>query len=673
MSSTRLPGKALADISGYPMLWHVVSRVQASKLIDQVVVATSNGHVDDVIFEFCKKKPVDCFRGSETDVMRRYYEAAKQYGADAIVRISADCPLVDPRIIDRVVETYLQGGYDYVSNTIRPTFPDGLDVEVFSFNALEQVLREATLPAEREHVTPYIRTSGKFRMKNVEDESHLSGSTYRWTVDEPCDLELVRAIYKELDSNRHFGYVEVFQLLQRRPDLMTINKSVIRNEGYYRSLAKEKPLPPRKRDLKRSLELKSTAELLIPSCSQTFSKGPTQYVQGVAPTFLSRGKGSHVWDVDGNEYIDFPMALGAIILGHNYPAVSEAVRHQIESGTTFSLPHELEIEVAQLLTQVIPCAEMVRFAKNGSDATSGAVRLARAYTGREIIANCGYHGWQDWYIGTTTRDKGIPRAVKELTLPFEYNNIESLRRIMDTHDGQVAAVVMEPTGIVAPKPGFLQDVQRIARDEGALLVFDEIVTGFRMRLGGAEEYFHITPDLACFGKAMANGYPISTVVGRRDIMKLMDEIFFSFTYGGETLSLAATKATINEFRARNVVEQLWDQGQKLKDGYTVLARELSLERYTECVGFPPRTVISFNDETGKESLLFKSIFQQECLKRGILFSGSQNICYSHSDEDVDYTLRVYRAALDFLKGAISTGNPEKLLEGDPVQPVFRRA
>ncbi|HLE92829.1 MAG TPA: aminotransferase class III-fold pyridoxal phosphate-dependent enzyme [Anaerolineales bacterium] len=412
---------------------------------------------------------------------------------------------------------------------------------------------------------------------------------------------------------------------------------------------------------------------VIPGCSQTFSKGWTQFTFGASPIFLRSGKGCRVIDVDGNEYVDYPMALGPIVLGHNYPRVSEAVRRQMDEGTTFSLPHPLEVQVAETLVEIVPCAEMVRFAKNGSDATSGAVRLARAFTGREIIACCGYHGWQDWYIGTTTRNKGVPKAVQDLTIPFEYNNIASLERIFAEHSGQVAAVIMEPVGVIEPEQGFLERIRELTRREGALLIFDEIITGFRLALGGAQEYFGVIPDLACFGKAMGNGYPISAVVGRREIMQLFDEVFFSFTFGGETVSLAAALATISEMRKKNVISHLWEQGQKLKDGYNVLAREFGVDRYTECIGLPPRTVVTFKDETGSESLVLKSLFQQECLKRGVLFSGGHNVCYSHSNADIDHTLRAYRAATEIMAEAIRSGDPLQRLEGKPVQAVFRQA
>jgi glutamate-1-semialdehyde aminotransferase len=260
----------------------------------------------------------------------------------------------------------------------------------------------------------------------------------RWTVDEPGDLEFARAIYARLGARSDFSWREVLSLLDADPSLAELNSEWVRNAGYYRSFAQEPALPARPRSIKKSLELKAKAESVIPSGTQTLSKRPTQYVQGVAPVYLSRGKGSHVWDVDGNEYIDYPMALGPIILGHGYPSVDEAVRRQMADGIAFSLPHPLELEVAERIVAMIPCAEMVRFGRNGSDATAGAVRLARAYTGRDLIACCGYHGWQDWYIGSTTFNRGVPQGVQQLTFTFEYNRIETLKRIFTEHAGQIS-------------------------------------------------------------------------------------------------------------------------------------------------------------------------------------------------------------------------------------------
>jgi glutamate-1-semialdehyde aminotransferase/spore coat polysaccharide biosynthesis protein SpsF (cytidylyltransferase family) len=630
MGSSRLPGKVLADVAGEAMLGRVVRRLQRSRNVNRIVVATTDTDVDDAVEQFCKHRGWAFFRGSEADVLDRYYRTAKAFHADAIVRVTADCPLIDPEVVDRVVATYLAGDCDYASNTLVCTYPDGLDTEVFSSIALEVAWYEARRKTDREHVTPYLRSSGRFRLRNVECELGRSLRQLRWTVDEPGDLEFVRAIYARLGAKSDFTWREVLSLLDLDPSLAELNAELVRNAGYYRSFAQEPALPARPRPISKSLELRAKAESIIPAATQTLSKGPTQYVQGVAPVFLARAKGSHVWDVDGNEYIERMISM-------------------------------------------IPCAEMARFGKNGSDATAGAVRLARAYTGRDLIACCGYHGWQDWYIGATTFNRGVPRDVQQLTLTFQYNRIESLKQIFAEHPGQVAAVILEAVGLVEPQNDFLQQIKELCRREGALLIFDEVITGFRLARGGAQEYYGVVPDLACFGKAMANGYPLSAVVGPREIMKVFEQTFFSFTFGGEALSLAAAKATLKEIAENKVIAHLWEQGRQLIDGIKILAREFRIDRLVRCAGLPPRSVVMFFDESERESLLVKSLFQQECLKRGVLFSGGQNLCFSHSREDIEYTLRVYRTAMEIVGEAIRHGKLREQLEGEPVQPVFRRA
>jgi len=673
MGSTRLPGKVMKEVLGSPLLYYLIERLKQSKYIEKIVVATTVEEADQLIFDYAVKLGVDTFRGNEDDVLDRYYQAAKKYKIDTIVRITADCPLICPEVIDKVISEYLKDSYDYTTNTILYTYPDGCDVEVFSFQALERAWKECKDYVGREHVTPYISNSGKFKIKNVENENPVNPNDFKWSVDRVEDFEFVREVYEKLyDEKKIFSYRDIMDLLDKHPEIKSINKGAIMNEGYYRNILKSTAIKPKEIQTKKSLEMKRKAEKLIPGCSQTFSKGPSQFVQGSSPVFLERGQGSHVWDVDGNEFIDYSMALGPIILGHNYPAVSKAVKKVLEKGTSFSLPHRLEVEFSELLCEIISCAEMVRFGKNGSDATSGAVRVARAYTERDIIACCGYHGWQDWYIGTTTLDKGIPDSVKKLTLTFKYNKIETLEKIFDENKDNVACVIMEPVGGEEPKDNFLQKVKDLTHKNGALLIFDEVITGFRLALNGAQGYFGVTPDLACFGKAMGNGFPISAVVGKKGIMKLFEEVFYSFTFGGEIASITAAIATIRELKEKNVIVYLWEQGRKIRDGYNVLAREYGLEKYSQCIGLPPRTVVTFKNKKGEDDWLLKSLFQQECIKRGILFTGAQNICFSHSSADIEYTLCVYHTVMEIVADALSKGEVKKRLEGEPVEPVFRK-
>jgi glutamate-1-semialdehyde 2,1-aminomutase/spore coat polysaccharide biosynthesis protein SpsF len=423
------------------------------------------------------------------------------------------------------------------------------------------------------------------------------------------------------------------------------------------------------RKLAKSFEYWNRAEELIPCGTQTLSKGPDQFVKGVYPIYLKSGKGSHVFDVDGNEYIDYPMALGPIILGYSYPRVNQAIEDQLKDGIIFSVMHPLEVEVAELLRETVPCAEMVRFGKNGSDVTSAAVRASRAFTGREKVAFCGYHGWQDWYAVTTSRAEGIPKVLKGLTIPFEYNKIETLERVFAENRNEIAAVIMEPVGLEEPKDDFLKKVRDLTHENGALLIFDEVLTGFRLALGGAQEYFGVIPDLACVGKAVANGMPLSAVVGKEEIMKVFEKVFFSFTFGGETLSLAAAVATINEMKERYVIGHIWKQGKKLQDGYNKLAQELDLN--TRCIGLAAKPGLVFKDESGKESLEIKSLFFQECIKRELLFGNATYISYSHSNEDISRTLEVCWEALDILKKTVDRKAVMEMLEGEVAKVVFR--
>ena len=426
-------------------------------------------------------------------------------------------------------------------------------------------------------------------------------------------------------------------------------------------------------NLDRSRELLGRAYSVIPSASQTFSKGPNQWARGVTPHFLERGEGAWVWDVDGNRYLDWMMALGPVSLGYGDAEVDAAIADQLGRGVVFSQMNALEVEVAEMLVDRIPCAEMVRFGKNGSDATTAAIRAARALTGRPVVAVCGYHGWHDWYIGTTTRNLGVPNEVQSLTRSFTYNDIASLEKLFAEQNGRVACVIMEGVGVEPPAGDFLHRVADLTRREGALLIFDEIVAGFRLALGGAHEYYHVEPDIACFGKAMANGMPLSAVVGRRDFMKIFDRIFFSGTFGGECLSLAACRATMRVFQQRNVTDHLWHVGGKLGDGISALVKEHGIGDEMRLLGLPPRSVVSLPHPDEVEALARRTLILQECVKRGLLYSCSHVPCLSHGEEEVDFTLSVLAEVIPLFAEAVSSGDVAARLEGPPVEAIFRRA
>jgi glutamate-1-semialdehyde aminotransferase/spore coat polysaccharide biosynthesis protein SpsF (cytidylyltransferase family) len=671
MGSSRLPGKSMADIEGKPMLLRVVDRVKRASLVDRVVVATSRQPADDAIEEMCRANAIQCYRGSENDVLDRFYHAARGERAVKVVRITADCPLIDPEVIDQVVRRFQRGDLDYASNAMVRSYPDGLDTEVFSFAALERAWHEASKTSEREHVTPYLR-SEKFRTANVENHSTCLYQHYRWTVDEAEDLEFIRAVYGSFRDKLSFGMNDVLALLQQNPGLEKMNSEIVSNRGYYKSLYEEAEAAaaPRRAVEKSRLWLDRSGKV-IPGSSQTFSKGYNQHVRGVAPVFLAKGKGYRVWDVDGNEYIDYIQGLLPNILGYAHEGVNAAVAEQLGQGHSFSLPHPLEVELAERLTGLIPCAEMVRFGKNGSDATSGAVRAARALTGRERIACCGYHGWQDWYIGSTTRNAGVPGGVRALTHPFVYNDLASLEKLLNNHRGEFAAVILEPVNFWPPAAGFLEGVKGLSREHGALLIFDEICSGFHFGLGGAQRRFGVTPDMACFGKAMGNGFPIACVLGTADVMKVFEEIFFSFTFGGEVASMAAAMTVLDALESTDALARMDANGRVLQEGLNALSREAGLESRIQCIGYPFWSLIRFFDADGKDSLLTRSLFTQECAKRGVLLLATHNMTAAHEPLAIERTLKVYAEVCKTVANWLSGPHPETHLEGEMIQPVFR--
>ncbi|MBW1712345.1 MAG: aminotransferase class III-fold pyridoxal phosphate-dependent enzyme [Deltaproteobacteria bacterium] len=412
------------------------------------------------------------------------------------------------------------------------------------------------------------------------------------------------------------------------------------------------------------------ARQVIPGCSQTISKSSKQYVFGVSPIFLERGQGCRVWDVDGNEYIDYVQGLLPNILGYAEPRVVAAAHQQLLKGHSFSLPTPLEVLLAEKLCQIIPCAQMVRFGKNGSDATTGAVRLARAYTGREMVAVCGYHGWHDWYIGSTSRHLGVPASTRDLVRTFNYNDLASLEEVLGASPGQFAAVIMEPLNFVEPQAGFLEGVKQVAHDHGAVLIFDEICTGWHLGLGGAQKALGVIPDLACFGKAMGNGFPISALVGRAEIMKLMEDVFFSFTFGGEAASIAASLKVIEIMETEDVAGHLNRLGSRLKQGFNQLARKHGLAERIQLRGRPSWHCFKYDDDPNGPQLV-RSLFQQEANRRGVLVLNSHNMTYAHQDQDIDQTLEVYDQTLAAVAQALASAEPETFVLGQIIQPVFQ--
>jgi glutamate-1-semialdehyde 2,1-aminomutase len=681
--SSRLPEKVLKPVLGKPMLARQIERVIRSKRIDQLVVATSTDATDDAIEALCLRINIPCFRGSLNDVLDRYYRAAKIWQPHHVVRLTGDCPLADPEIIDAVIDRCLAGSYDYVSNALQPTFPDGLDAEVFLFSVLEQAWKEATLPSQREHVTPFIHQQperffiGHYR--NTEDLSHL-----RWTVDEPEDFDLVTRIYEALYLvNPEFRMHDVMSLLQQRPELAAINQEIERNEGLGKSLNEDRRHKTMEGlNLKKSLALQEHAKNRIPGLSQLLSKRPDLYSYGVWPGYFSKAKGVDVWDLDGNHYIDMSIGgIGANVLGYADPDVDGAVKTAIDKGSSSSLNCPEEVELADLLCELHPWSEKVRFARTGGEAMTIAVRIARAYTGRDKVAFCGYHGWHDWYLSANVGTEnalgehlisgldpaGVPKVLKGTALPFRYNQLKELESIMESNRNEVAAIVMEPIRSEPPIPGFFDGIRKLADQSGAVLVIDEISAGFRMNTGGAHLILGIEPDIAVFSKALGNGYPVAAIIGKSEVMEAAQKSFISSTNWTERIGPVAAIAMIHKHRQFDAGSHLMKIGKMVQEGWKILSGKHALP--IQIGGIPPLSHFVFEHEKG---LVLKALFIQYMLEKGFLASTLFYSMYAHKEEHVRQYMKAADEAFEMIKAAIETGHPEKDLLGQPAVTGFKR-
>lgn len=668
--SSRLPNKVLANIGDTHMICMMLNRVQQASLIDELWVATSELPEDDVLETVLLEHGYNCYRGSEKDVLKRYSDLALIRNADIVVRLTGDCPLIDPKLIDYAIENFLNFEVDYLSNTLVRRFPDGQDVEVFSFKALEEANNNAENASDREHVTPYIHgqrsdlsVSGSFKKHSIEieeDWSHI-----RLTVDYPEDLEFIRELNSLIEP--HYGWRQIVAVLSKHNHLNKINAEFVEQGDNKRYRAEMKFGAP---SFDKSNIAFEKACKIIPGASQTFSKSASQWVQGATPLFLDSGKGALVYDIDGNSYIDYVLGLLPVSLGYCDTEVNEAIREQLLKGITFSLPTLLEEELASLFVRDIPCSEMVRFAKTGSDATSAAIRLARAFTGRDHVVAIGYHGWHDWYVGSTTRNLGVPKEVRKLTHSLPFNDGDLLEEFCKKNGNQLAAIILEPDGATPTATGYLEKVKEIAEKYGAVLIFDEVVTGFRVAQGGAQEFYGVVPDLACFGKSMANGMPISAITGRADIMKLMLDVFVSGTFGGEALSLVAAIATIEKLKKHEVPRKLRNLGNDLIKSSNETFKQAGLEQVLHFQGNDWFPRLKLKDHLENE-ILVNSLIRQEMVRENLLLAASFNMCFAHCEQSIisqtkSRLVRVAEALFDHLNAP----DPSSRLLGEQIQATF---
>lgn len=422
--------------------------------------------------------------------------------------------------------------------------------------------------------------------------------------------------------------------------------------------------------LNNSNKLKLKAKRLIPGQTQTFSRSAATFVEGVFPVYVKSANGSHFTDVDGNKFLDYLMGLGPITLGYNYKKVNSAITNQLKNGILFSLPHPIEIDLTELLCKIVPNTDMVKFEKSGSNAVTGAVRAARAITKKNKIAYCGSGGvWHDWYAASISRNDGVPSFNKKLIKIFDYNDADGLEQIFEDNKNEISSIVLEPSVYETPKKNFLHKVRKIADKNNAVLILDEVVTGFRFDLGGGQKFFDIKGDLVCFGKGMGNGLPISAITGKSEFMKIFEKLWVSTTNGSETLSLAGTQATITEMKEKKTIQKCWKIGKKLFDGWNKIADSYNIS--SKMIGYPIRMHTHCLDSRGHESIELKALILQEIVKQGIFMSpGPSFISYSHTESDVETTLKAFSNVCKFIQNKIYNDNFGNFLEGSLPKTIY---
>ena len=633
MGSTRLPNKVMRPINGVPMIELLLKRLIRSKEIDKIVVATSEDPRNEPLVEHVRALGYACERGSESDVLERYVQAAIASDADIVVRITGDCPLVDPELVDECIRRFRAGNVDYFSNIDPPTYPDGLDIEVTTRNALERAMRESDNPFDHEHVTPYIRGSGVFKtssMRNAEDLSAL-----RWTVDEVADLDVVRRVFEHFSPDIYFGWRQVLQLWRDKLDTFAGNLRIERNEGAVMGTGQKL--------WKRAKQVISGGNMLLSKRAEMFL--PDQW-----PAYFSKAKGCKVWDLDGNEYIDtYIMGIGTNILGYGHPEVDDAVRKTIDAGnmSTFNCPEE--VYLAEKLVDLHPWADMVRLARSGGEANAIAIRIARAASGRDKVAICGYHGWHDWYLSANLGDdknldghllpglepNGVPRNLKGTVFPFNYNNYEQLENLVTAHD--IGVIKMEVVRNMGPENNFLHKVRQLASARNIVLIFDECTSGFRETFGGLHKKYGVEPDMAMFGKALGNGYAITATIGRREVMEAAQSTFISSTFWTERIGPVAALKTLEVMERVKSWETITQMGLNIRRRWQELAdkHDLAIDHW----GLAALTGYTFRSPN---ALAYKTLITQEMLAKGYLAGDSVYVCVEHSDEVIDG----YFAALD---------------------------
>lgn len=683
LSSTRFPNKVLEMVDNEDTILSLhLKRLKKSRLATGIILATTNEKGVEKILKIAKDAQVDFYQGDTDDVLARFYHAGKKLNSDVVVRVTSDCPLIDPELIDKIIEKFIEQKVDYISTSLNEQFPDGVDCEVFTFAALEKAFKEAKAQFQREHVTPFIWQNstfkgGKIFKSEVFENSLGNYSNYRITVDTPQDLTVIRELIKKTGKDK--SWIEYIEVLKSDNSIKDINMSNSRNEGYFKSRAVEAGLRFIT-NFSKSDVYRSKIHDLIPGGAHTYSKGDDQFPI-LSPAAIAHGKGAHVWDVDGNEYLDCAMGLTSVSLGHAYPAIVDRVKEELTRGVNFQRPASIELEIAEKFLALIPCHDMIKFSKNGSTATTAAVKLARAFTERKLVAfphDHPFYSYDDWFIGKTQASKGVPDEFKNLTVTYQSENMDSLKELFEKYPDQIACVISEPEKPHGLPKGYLEAAIPFVQGKGALYILDEMITGFKTAFPGSITKYNVKPDMATWGKGIANGFSFCALTGRKEVMELggiratgKDKLFLiSTTHGGETTALAAAIATIDVFQKSNVVEHNHSIGRLMKTKIEAVLKKTNMNDYIEYQSAEWMQIFVFKDKNKAANAGLRTLMLQEMIRRGVLFQGTFVPCFSHTEADVEYFAHAFELSLEVYALALESGY-EAYLVGEPTKPVFR--
>lgn len=663
MGSTRLPNKVMKEVVGLPMIEVLLKRLSKAKKIDQIVVATSIDPQNMPLVRHVRSLGYACVQGSENDVLDRYLISAEAHSADVVVRITGDCPLVDPQLVDSVISSFEEDMVDYLSNTSPATYPDGLDIEVFTFSALKRAKEESVSAFDHEHVTPYIRNNDSFSKIAFKSEEDLSN--LRWTVDEPEDFQVITNIFEHFSPDIYFNWKQVLELQFQKPELFEKNQNITRNEG-----AK----------MDNGQKLWKRAKCVIPGGNMLLSKRAEMFLPDLWPAYFSKAKGCQVWDLDDKQYTDMSiMGIGTNILGYGNDEVDDAVRSVIDNGNMSTLNAPEEVYLAEKLIEIHPWADMVRFARSGGEANAVAIRIARAATGKDKVAVCGYHGWHDWYLSANLGDeqnlaghllpglspKGVPSNLKGTVFPFNYNNYEELEALVNKYD--IGVIKMEVVRNMGPEDDFLHKVRKLATEKNIVLIFDECTSGFRETFGGLHKKYGVEPDMAMFGKALGNGYAVTATIGKKEIMEAAQSTFISSTFWTERIGSVAALKTLEVMERVKSWETITATGLKIREEWQNLADkyELSINHF----GLAALTGFSF---TSEKNLAYKTLITQEMLNKGYLASNAVYVCTEHSESVIKGYFENLEPIFSLIKDCEEGRDVASLLKGPICHGGFKR-